>query len=136
MAGRKLDADTIKTISLIENLTGATVKDYLPEEGMIIVGHGQMGRVIGKQGSNLKRIEQALRKKFKLVEYSDDPSQFFANLIEPARAESITVEGESLQVKTRDPKTKGKIYGRDRSNLRLLKEIMQRHFPVKDIVLV
>ena len=59
----------MRYISLFESLTGAKVKDCIVNDIVIFIVHeNEMGKAIGKQGSNIKRIENILKKKIKLVE--------------------------------------------------------------------
>ena len=93
MARIKYSSDLMKYISLFESVTGAKVRDCIVNEDVIFVVHeNEMGRAIGKQGSNIRRIEGILKKKIRLIESSNDVSQFVQNLIYPIRAKEIKEE--------------------------------------------
>ena len=130
------DATTLKTMALFEQVTGARLKDFVPSELIFIIEAGDMGKAIGKNASNVKRVEQLLKKNVQLVEFSDDLSVFIKNLVVPA--EVLTVENHEgvVTIRSRDPRSKGMIFGRERSRLSLMKDIVKRHFPVTDIKVV
>ena len=72
----------MKIISLFESLTGAKLKDCIANDKvMFIVQESEMGKAIGKKGSNIKRIEGLLKKSVRLVGVNDDVCKFFANII-------------------------------------------------------
>ena len=64
------DERLMKYIILFENLTKAKVKDaYLGENESIwfIIEKGGMFKAVGKNGSNIKKIENMLKKKIKVL---------------------------------------------------------------------
>lgn len=134
MTRRILDAAVMSYISLFESLTGAKVKDCISDgELTIIVERGNMGLAIGRNGSNLKRAESALKKKINLIEFSEDVVQFTRNVIYPIRMVEIEKQDRLINIKGRDKKTKGLLIGRDRANLKRTLSIIRRFFDVEDI---
>jgi transcription termination/antitermination protein NusA len=124
-------------ISLFESLTGAKVKDcILNEEILFIISENDMGLAIGKHGSNLKRAEQAFKKKIKVIEFSSDIRQFIQNVIYPAKAKEIRQEEDTVTISTSDAKSKGAIYGRERSRLEFIKGIVSRYFDINEIKVI
>ena len=133
----KYNVDVMKYISLFESLTGAKVKDCIADDSIIFIIHeNEMGKAIGKQGSNIKRVENVLKKKLKLVEFNNDISQFIQNLISPIRAKEIKEEDMIVTIYGRDTKTKGILIGRDRRNINSIKDIVQRYFEVEEVKVV
>ena len=58
MSRIKYDLDIMRYISLFESLSGAKVKDCIVNDVIFFIVHeNEMGRAIGKQGSNIKRVE-------------------------------------------------------------------------------
>jgi len=124
-------------MSLFESLTGAKVKDCIVNDGIFFIVHeNEMGKAIGKQGSNLKRVENALKKKIRLTEFSNDVVQFVQNLMYPIRAKEIKEEDGILTVYIDDRKTKGILIGRDRHNINSITDVVKRHFDVSEIKVV
>ncbi len=124
----------MKYITLFESLTRAKVKDCIVNDTVIFVVHeNEMGKAIGKSGSNIKRIENILKKKIKLVEFSDNLTQFIGNLIYPLRAREIKEEDNIITIYGPDTKTKGLLIGRERHNINSIKDIVKRYFKVEEI---
>jgi N utilization substance protein A len=49
-----------------------------------VVRPGDMGLAIGKKGENIRRMQKVLGKKIEMVEYSENPDEFIANMFRPA----------------------------------------------------
>ena len=121
----KYDSTIMNYISLFESLTGAKVKDCIVDENILfIIEKGNMGLAIGKGGSNLRRVENALKKSIKAIEYDDNIIQFIKHYVFPLRKMQIEQEGKIIKIKGQDMKTKGLLIGRERSNLRKMNDIV------------
>ena len=130
----KYDVNIMQYISLFESLTGAKVKDCIVNATVIFIVHeNEMGKAIGKQGSNIKRVENALKKKIRLAEFSDNILQFVGNLIYPIRAKEIKEEDGIITIYGNDTKSKGLLIGRDRHNLNQINDIVKRYFDIKEV---
>jgi transcription termination/antitermination protein NusA len=130
----KYDSDLIKLITLFESMTGAKVKDCISGEKLtFIVEENNMGRAIGRNGSNIKRLENALKKKIKLAEFSDDPAQFVRNLVYPADVAETKNENGIITVRCRDSNTRAMLIGRNRQNISGINSIVKRFFDVKEV---
>jgi N utilization substance protein A len=130
----KYNLDVMKYISLFESLTGAKVKDCIANENVFFIVHeNEMGKAIGKQGSNIKRVENALKKKIRLAEFNGDVCQFVQNLIYPLKAKEIKEEDSIVTIYCDDMKTRGMLIGRDRHNINSTTEIVKRYFDVTEI---
>ena len=134
MARIKYSSDLMKYISLFESVTRAKVRDCIVNEDVIFVVHeNEMGRAIGKQGSNIKRIEGILKKKIRLIESSNDVSQFVQNLIYPIRAKEIKEEDGLVTIYGNDTKTRGMLIGRDKHKINSINDIVKRYFKIKEV---
>ena len=133
----KFDSEIIKLITLFESMTGAKVKDCISNDKlMFIVEENEMGKAIGKNGANVKRIESALKRKIKLAEFSDDVVQFIRNIAYPAQIMEIKQENGSITIQGKDVNSKAMLIGRNRQNLNHLTGIVKRYFEIKDIRVV
>jgi len=116
-------------ISLFESLTAAKVKDCIVNEQILfIVNENDMGKAIGKQGSNVKRIENMMKKRIRLVEFNNDIVQFVQNLIYPINAKEIKEEAGIVNIYCNDIKSKGMLIGRDRHNIKFTNSVVKRFF--------
>ena len=119
-------------MSMFESLTGAKLKDCIFDDGLtFVVQENEIGKAIGKKGSNIKRIESVFKKKIKLIEFNGDVIKFVSNLIYPAKAKEIIEEEGIITICTHDKKTKGFIMGRDRHKINTINDIVKRYFEVE-----
>jgi N utilization substance protein A len=147
MARLKLDPETLSLSSVLERITHSPLKDcFIDENDLIhvVVPPGEMGRALGKGGSNARRITQETGKRVKFTEFSDDVSTFIRNFIYPLQVESIEIasgspsnSSEPGEVIIRDSskKTKSLLIGREGKNLNTLTRAVKRFFNV-DIKIV
>lgn len=134
----RLKPDEIKYITLFETLTGATIKDCVPEDDAMgfLVKKGDMGLAIGKGGSNIERVKNAIGKGVWIMEFSDNLNEFVKNLFHPIRIKQIRVHGTdnerviTLEINKRDRKT---IIGHNGSRIKIAKKLVDRHFAIGDI---
>ncbi|MBS3114706.1 NusA-like transcription termination signal-binding factor [Candidatus Woesearchaeota archaeon] len=133
----KYDSDSMKLITLFESMTGAKVKDCISNEKLIFVmEENEMGKAIGRNGVNIKRIENKLRKKIKLVEFSNDVLQFVKNMIYPIEIFDVKQENNDLIIHAKDTHTRAMLIGRERQNINHLNDIVRRYFDVKEMKVV
>ena len=145
----KYDSDSMKLITLFEAMTGAKVKDCISNADMrgsrrdslansliFVMEENEMGKAIGKNGINIKRIENKLRKKIKLVEFSNDVLQFVKNMIYPIEIFDVKQENNDLIIHAKDTHTRAMLIGRERQNINHLSDIVRRYFNVKEMKVV
>lgn len=134
----KYNIELMEFISIFESLTRAKAKDCFMMNDRItyIVEQNEIGKAIGKGGSNIKRLEAMLKKKIRVIEFSSDVCEFIKNIIYPLRVEEIKKEGTDIIIKGQDTKTKGLLIGRDRQNINQTKSIADRFFEISAIKVV
>ena len=137
MSRIKYDITVMNYIKLFENLTHAKLRDCISgEQLMFVVEENEIGKAIGKNGSNVHRLEGMLKKKIKIVEFNPDVKQFIRNFVMPLQVKDVNEEEGVINIVGGDTKTKGLLIGRDRKNLENLKEVVSRYFKVEDIRVV
>jgi len=142
MAAIKLTDQTLRYITFFENLTNTRVKDCLERFGTIyfIVDKGQFHKAIGRNGLKIKHLRGSLHKNVKIIEYSPHIETFIRNIFREFSIKEITIENSSdgknkianVVVNLSD---KGKIIGLDSKNLKIAKEIVNRHEKI-DILII
>jgi len=133
----RYDINLMKYMQLFESLTRAKLKDCINNGQLIfIVEENEIGKAIGKKGSNVKRIEELLKKRIKIVEFNPDVKQFIRNFVLPLQVKDINEENNIITITGPDTKTKGLLIGRERKNLENLKSIVKRYFEIEDIRVV
>ena len=126
----KFTSETIGYINLFEQLSRARVKDcYILREGVLFIVHeGEAGKAIGKEGINIKKASMMIKKKIKVVEYSDDIIKFIENMIAPQKATIEKKDENTIMIEGRGARFKEAVLGRERQNLKELQEIVSNYF--------
>ncbi len=127
----KLTQDSIQYINLFERLTRANVKAcFINAQLIFIVEQGYMSKAIGKNGINVKKFENLVNKKIKIVEYSKDPVIFVKNLIFPLKIKEAVLNNDLIEIQA-DTNTKALLIGRNSQNLAHLNDIIKNYFNYK-----
>ena len=85
--------------SLMERITKAKVKDcFTDEEGTVffVIAPGELGKAIGKGASNIKKMQQELQRKIRVIEFNDNVVEFVKNIVYPLHLHSITTEQDTI----------------------------------------
>ena len=127
-----LSQEIIGFINIFEKLTGAAVKDCFLEEGKIVfvINPGNMGLAIGKNGSNIKHASAVLKKTVNIIEFNPDPVLFIKSLLFPIKPKEVKLQDTTILIVPNDTKEKGRIYGRERTNLKRMQDIASKYFPI------
>ncbi|MBN2454585.1 NusA-like transcription termination signal-binding factor [Candidatus Woesearchaeota archaeon] len=122
--------DIMSFMTFFESMTRVPLKDCLVDGNsqlVFVVEQGTIGKAIGKKGANARRLEKALNRKIKIVEFNPLPEEFAKNLISPLKAEISEEEGV-LIMKCNDGTTRSLLIGRGAKNLKNYESILRRHF--------
>ncbi len=132
----KFDLKLIGYITTFENITHAKVRDCFFDKDEIlvfVVDEGEIGKAIGKNGSNVKRISFVLKKRLKIIEFSKDPVVFVKNCLQPLKVNASLVDGKVV-IKCETKQEKGLVFGRDRNNFHAMQELIKKFYPVEIVV--
>ena len=136
MGRLKLDLDTLGLGTIMERITRARVKDCFKEEDTIyfVVGSGELGKAVGKGGSNIKKAQEEFGKKIKVIEFHNNVADFVRNVIYPLKVEQVIEEEGIVKIKERSKKTKSLLIGRGGKNLKLINRAVKRFFNVNEVI--
>jgi len=127
-------------MSVFDKVTHATIKDcFIDDFGNLcfVVPKAQLGKAIGKNGSNVKQISQKLNKRIRIYEFNQNISFFIQNLLYPIKPAEITIKDEIVYIKHPDISTKSIIIGKNAKNLRNMEKIIGRYFSdIKEIKVI
>ena len=137
----KYDFSLMKFIAMFEQETRARIKDCFVDgktEGLVfVVEPGELGKAVGKQGIHVKKFEQKLKKKVRIVEFNPEKLQFIRNMILPLKLRNIEENQDGIIIiEGGDMQTKGLLIGRAAQNLRNLEENVRRYYDIKEIKVV
>ncbi|MDK2834636.1 MAG: transcription termination/antitermination protein NusA [Methanolobus sp.] len=140
MSEIKLSTEGLRYIALFEELTKATVKDCIIDDGRIIyvIKAGDMGAAIGRNGDHINRVKKAVDKHIDLVEYSDDPVAFIKNAFSPVTVRTVNIvdrNNKRLAYVEVSNKDKGLAIGRNGKNIEKVKLVAKRHHDIDDVIL-
>lgn len=129
------DAQLLQTMSLFEKITRAKVRDCITSDSSLVfvVFPNELGRAIGAKAKNVHTLANLLKKKVRIVEYSEDCKSFIKNLLYPVLVKNIVIEKDTVTLTAPDLKSRGVLIGRNAANLRATEAIVQRYFPIKEI---
>lgn len=132
------DTDMLKFMGLFENLTRAKLKDCFFDRGKLVflIDQGEMGKALGRNKSNIVKLEKMLNRKIKIVEFNPNRLQFITNYLAPLRITDIQEEGDVVTITGTDTKTKGLIIGIKAQNLRNLEKTVSKYFKIEEIKVV
>ncbi|ADD08896.1 NusA-like transcription termination signal-binding factor [Candidatus Aciduliprofundum boonei] len=140
MVNIKLDAQTLRYISIFEAATNAQVKDCIESDNLIVfvVYPRNLRKALENNGSKIQTVRNLIKKNVMVVEYSPDIVVFTKNIFHRFHVKNIKVENVDNQFSITvfvDPRDKARAIGKEGRNLKLAKEIISRHFPLKSIVI-
>jgi N utilization substance protein A len=130
-----IDNDTFRYLNAFGTLTGVSAIDCFDQSGEIIyiVEPGKIGVAVGKGGSNIKKVEEIVKKRIRLVEYSSDPITFIRNAVYPLKVPNIYIStkssGEKVLNMKSDAKLKKTLMREGRKMMKLLSSLVARQFP-------
>jgi len=139
----KLSTDQMRLISLFQNVTKATARDCLDDEKqdkiIFVVNEGKMGLAIGKGGSNIKSLQNILKRHVELVEHFDDPIKFLKNILNPKFVNEVKIDtkedGSSRAIVIVDHGKKGLVVGREGRNAEKARLFAKRYFNISNVLI-
>ena len=133
----------MRLISLFQNVTKATARDCLDDEKqnriIFVVNEGKMGLAIGKGGSNIKSLQNILKRNVELVEHFDDPAKFLKNILNPKFVHEVKIDtkadGSSHAIVIVDHGKKGLVVGREGRNAEKARLFAKRYFNISNVLI-
>jgi N utilization substance protein A len=139
----KLTMDQMRKISLFQKITKVTPRDCLDDEKqdrlIFVINEGKMGLAIGKNGSNIKSLQNLLKRNIELVEYYDDPIKFLKNLLNAKLINEIKIntraDGSPQAIVLVNPNNKGLVVGRAGRNAEKARLLAKRYFDIPSVLI-
>jgi len=138
MAEVTFDEQTIKYVALFQDMTRTTVVDCVDAQDRLIfvVKEGDIGKAIGKKGENVAKLKRLFNKDIHIVEFSDEPEKFVANVFRNYDVKNVAIEqrGDITHATvTVDSSKKGRAIGKEGRNLRVSRDLIARHHPIQSV---
>ena len=132
----KLSNEDFQLVSMLDQKTGAQAVDVVNGESVVfILQKGELGKAIGKGGSNMERLRHAFGKNVEFVEYSEELSGFVQNLFRPVEVLALEKNGSELTIKV-DSLKKGLAIGRGGEKIKRAKLLLKKYFEVENLRII
>ncbi len=139
----KLTTDQMRMLSLFQNITGATARDYVEDEKqkrvIFVVDAGKMGLAIGRGGTHIKSLQNIVKRNVELVEFDEDPAKFLSNLLNSELIFEIKIstrpDGTKQAIVLVDPRKKGLVVGRNGRNAEKARLLAKRYFGITHVLI-
>jgi N utilization substance protein A len=128
----KLGTDSIRNIAAFEKITEVHARDCLITEDCIyfLVDPERVGLAIGKNGVVIRELRKVFGKTVKVFGYYDTPELFITNAFQHVK----NIESNNGKITVTIPEEdRVTVIGRNGRNIKAVREIMERHFAIKDI---
>src|SRR3989304_5010942 len=132
------DEQTIKYGALFQDTTRSTVVDCVDagDKLIFVVKEGEIGKAIGKKGENISKLKRLMNKDIHVVEYSDQPDKFVANVFRNYDVKNVQIEqrGDIAHATvTVDSSNKDRAVGQEGRNLRMSRDLIARHHAIQSV---
>ncbi len=136
----KLSNEKLRYLSLFEKLTDVTPKDVVETESndrlTYVVEEQDMGKAIGENGKNIRKVRNNVDKKVHVVQYSDDFEEFLNNIFAPVELEEVKIEekdGKKIATIEVEESDKGRAVGKDGWNIDRVRMLADRHHGISSV---
>ena len=126
-----LETDVIRMVALFEKVTNVHAKDCIITDRCVyfLVDPKKVGSAIGKSGSTTKNLSRSIGKAVKVFGYASKPDELIRNII--PNIKSIDINGDTMVVSVPSEERMNVIGGGGR-NIKFIKEVLNRHFEIKN----
>ncbi len=136
----KLDIESIQYINLFWFITGVRAVDCFKYGSSVVfvVRPDFVLKAVGKNGENVKRLSEKIRKKVKVIslppKHMSDYglAKFILALTYPIKFRRLTRDKECIKI-TAGPEAKARLIGRNSARLNELRCIIRKYFKIKGI---
>ena len=128
-----LNTRDIQLMNAFEQITHARVEDCFELEGVIclLVKNGELGKAIGKGGSNISIARSKLGKNIAVFEDGETPREFVEKACKPVKASPV-IDAKNVRIDV--PRgQREEITGRQ---IRIIKELIKRKLNVESVEFV
>jgi N utilization substance protein A len=136
---RTLTSESLRHISLFEEVTGVEVMDCVDEDERLVfvVDDEELGKAIGRDAHNLENLRDKTNKDVEIVGYLEDQEDFVRNLFHKVTLEEVRIEanddGEAIAYVVPEEESKGRAIGEGGRNVDMARELASRHTDLDDI---
>jgi N utilization substance protein A len=130
-------------IATFERITGVSAIDVIRDDDseriIFVVRAKQLGKAIGKRGTNVKAAADAFGRTIDIVEIAETPEEFVKHALAPARVVGVKIirykDGNRVASVTVKDEDRGIAIGRDGRNVARARILAKRHFDLSNVVI-
>ncbi len=125
----KLQTQNIRDIGVFERITKVHVRDCIRDENCVyfMIETGKSGLAIGRNGAVIKNVSKVLGKTVKVFEFAQDLETMVKNMIPTAKKVETGNGSVTVTIPNSD---RSVVIGRSGSNIKVMKEFLNRHFKI------
>lgn len=129
----ELTSDDLNLFSAFEKVTHVMPTDYcsMPNMAIFLVPVVELGKAIGKNGSNMQKLKEVFRKKVVIVGDISDPELFVRGMFNNVSIISVDAQnimGELAITLVIEEKDRGIAIGKDGERIKAAKDILKKKF--------
>jgi N utilization substance protein A len=129
-----LETDTIRMVALFERVTNVHARDCIITDRCVyfLVDPRKVGLAIGKSGSTTRNLSRDIGKRVKVFGYADRPEELIRNII--PNVKNVEISGDTAVVSV-PSEERMNVIGAGGRNIKFIKEVLNRHFEIKNFKL-
>lgn len=124
-----IDSNTLQYIKVFQTLTHAEVMDCIESNDKILFVVSTTAGI----WPGVKRCEMLLKKKVRVIEFTEDVKTFVQRLVPEAL--EVQVNGKEVRIKVRKY-DKPKVIGKEKRNLNVIKTLLNRLFEIEEVKVI
>jgi N utilization substance protein A len=130
----KFETQSIRTLAYFEKKTRVHARDCIITDDCIyfLVEPEKVGMAIGKNGAVIRDVRRAFGKNVKVLGYYPEPEDMLRNLMPGIKSMDMS-NGSIIVTIPREDRVAA--IGRNGANIKIAREIMNRHFSFKTLKL-
>lgn len=129
-----INMQQMRYINLFERVCNVSTRHCFLYNNMIVfaVPKSKVSLAVGKNGVNMKRLGEILRKRIKVISFSEDEndlSKFIAEVIEPVSFNKVELKGNEIIISA-GRQNKAALIGRNHQREKELEDILKNLFKI------
>jgi len=127
-----IDMQDLRNLNLFLKITGIRTRYCFKYNETIFfcVPKNLLSITIGREGRNVKKMSELLRRKIKIVIYPENPryiNQFIRSIVDPLKFNSLEINGNEIIINA-GKQSKAALIGRNKRRLLEMKKIVKDYF--------
>jgi len=119
-------------INLFSKITGVITKYCFPYNNMILyaVPSDLISKAVGKEGINVKRLSNTLRKRIKVIALAQEGQEkkFIESIVEPITFKDVQVKENEIILTAGNQMSKASLMGRNKQRMQEMQRIIESCF--------